>query len=173
MSDIHDQFTGRTYNALSCCNNDEVAARCAVKNAPKKIYAVKGNAEFNSQCALGLREALKQGQVKLLVSEYDAEELLGSIKGYSALSVSEALDYKLPYIHTSLLINELVNLEYEARNNVVRVKEKPGMRKDRYSSLSYNIYVAKILEREKALSNQKKPIEDLVFGFRAPKIKKN
>lgn len=173
MGDIFDTENGVTYQALSCCNNEEIASRCSVKNAPKKIYAVKGNAEFNSQCALGLREALKQGQVKLLVSEYDAEELLGSIKGYSALSVSEALDYKLPYIHTSLLINELVNLEYEARNNVVRVKEKPGMRKDRYSSLSYNIYVAKILEREKALSNQKKPIEDLVFGFRAPKIKKN
>lgn len=172
MADMHDPDVGTTYAALSCCNNEEIANRCAVKNAPKKIYAVQGSAEFNSQCALGLREALKQGQVRLLVSEYDAEELLSTVKGYSALPMAEALEYKLPYIHTSLLVDELVNLEYEARNNVVRVQEKPGMRKDRYSSLSYNIYVAKILEREKALSNQKKSIEDLVFGFRAPKIKK-
>ena len=172
MSDIIDPNTGVIYGAISCCNNDEVAARCAVKGAPQKLYAIQGSADFNSQCALGLREAIKQGQVRLLVSEYDADELLSDVRGFASLSPSEALEYKLPYIHTSLLINELVNLEYEARNNVIRVKEKPGMRKDRYSSLSYNIYVAKILEREKALSNQRKSIEDLVFGFRAPKIKK-
>lgn len=120
-----------------------------------------------------MRDAIKQGQVKLLVSEYDADDILEQIRGYSSLTPEEALAYKLPYIHTSLLINELVNLEYEAKNNVIRVKEKSGMRKDRYSSLSYNIYVAKTLEREKALSNQKQSIEDLVFGFRAPKISKN
>ncbi len=170
MGDMFDTENGVTYPALSCCNNEEIAKRCAVKDAPKKIYAVQGNPEFNSQCALGLREALKQGQVRLLVSEYDADELLGAIKGYTNLSAEEALAYKLPYIHTSLLINELVNLEYEAKNGVVRVKEKSGMRKDRYSSLSYNIFVAKLLEREMTLGNKRKSIEEVVVNFRAPKF---
>ena len=170
MGDMFDTENGVTYPALSCCNNEEIAKRCAVKDAPKKIYAVQGNPEFNSQCALGLREALKQGQVRLLVSEYDADELLGAIKGYTNLSAEEALAYRLPYIHTSLLINELVNLEYEAKNGVVRVKEKSGMRKDRYSSLSYNIFVAKLLEREMTLGNKRKSIEEVVVNFRAPKF---
>lgn len=172
MSDIHDQSKGITYGALSCCNNDEIAKRCAVHNAPKKIYAVQGSPEFNSKCALGLRDSIKQGQVRLLVSEYDAEDFLENIKGYSSLQPEEALDYKLPYIHTTLLINELVNLEYEAKNNVIKVKEKPGMRKDRYSSLSYNIYVAKTIEREQTMASKKQTIEELVFNFRAPKISK-
>lgn len=172
MSDLHDQRSGVTYEALSCFNNEEIAKRCAVKNAPKKIYAIQGSAEFNSKCALGLRDAIKQGQVKLLVSEYDADDFLEGIKGYASLSPEDALVYKLPYIHTTLLINELVNLEYEAKNNVIRVKEKSGMRKDRYSSLSYNIYVAKLIEREQLLASKQQTIEDLVFNFRAPKISK-
>lgn len=173
MGDIYDQSTGETYGALSCCNDEEIAKRCTVLNAPKSIWAIKGAPEFNSSCALGLREALRQGQVRLLISEYDADECLQNIiKGYVSLPTPESLQFKLPYIHTTLLVNELVNLEYETKNNVIRVKEKSGMRKDRYSSLSYNIFVAKTIEREAAQS-AKNNAEALVFNFRAPKISRN
>ena len=172
MADIYDQESGTTYGALSCCNNDELAKRCLVPDAPKVIWSVQGTQEFNSQCALGLREALKQGSVRLLTSEFAAEESLGELRGYDNLSPADALNLKLPYIHTSLLINELIKLEYEVRNNVIRVKEKAGMRKDRYSSLSYNIHVAKIIERDLQVQKSKKTMEQLVFKFRAPQIKK-
>lgn len=173
MADIYDAATGTTYSALSCCNNQDIADRCAVKNAPKKIWAVQGTPEFNSLCALGLREEFRQGLIRLLISEYDADEMLGNMKGYANLSLDERLNLKLPYIHTTLLINELIKLEYEAKNKVIRVKEKSGMRKDRYSSLSYNIFVAKELEREKAQENSKVEKEKVVFEFRAPKISNN
>lgn len=172
MADIYDQDRGVTYGALSCCNNDELAKRCLVPDAPKVIWSVQGTQEFNSQCALGLREALKQGSVRLLTSEFAAEDSLGELRGYDNLSTADALNLKLPYIHTSLLINELIKLEYEVRNNVIRVKEKAGMRKDRYSSLSYNIHVAKIIERDLQVQKSKKTMEQLVFKFRAPQIKK-
>lgn len=172
MADMYDQATGETYGALSCCNDEEIAKRCAVPNAPKVIWAIKGAPEFNSNCALGLREALKQGQVRLLVSEYDADEFIYGLKGYSTLSPQEVLALKMPYIHTTLLVNELVNLEYETKNNVIRVKEKSGMRKDRYSSLSYNIFVAKQIERD-IVNTAKNTIENLVFSFKAPKISRN
>ena len=172
MGDMYDQATGESYAALSCCNDDEVAKRCTTTGAPKVIWVVRGQSDFNSRCALTLREALRQGQVKLLISEYDADDTLSSIKGYASLSQQEILELKLPYIHTTLLINELINLEYETKNSVIKVKEKAGMRKDRYSSLSYNIFVAKELEREATLS-QKNDIENLVFQFKAPKISRN
>ena len=173
MGNIYDSQNAVTYPALSCKNNEELAKRCVDPNAPQKIWAIQGSPEFNSQCAIGLREAIKQGTVRLLVSEYDADEILSGIRGYTSLSPAEVVSYKLPYIHTSLLINELVNLEYESKNNVIRVKEKPGERKDRYSSLSYNIWVAKALEREIAADNAQQSIEEMVFNFKAPKIRKN
>lgn len=172
MGTIFDPETGTTYTPLNCSNNEELAKRCISADAPKVIWSIMGTQEFNSQCALGLREAIKQGQVRLLVSEYDADEILADLKGYEHLTAEEAMTLKLPYIHTSLLINELINLEYESKNNVIRVKERPGMRKDRYSSLSYNIYVAKALERKLIAENSKKTIQNLVFQFRAPQIKK-
>lgn len=172
MADMYDSESGVVYGALSCCNNPEIASRCKVKGAPKVIWAVNATAEFNSQCALGLREEIRQGNLQLLCTEDDFEESFSDITGYAKLS-SEARTYlKAPYVHTSLMINELINLEYETKNNVVRVKEKHGMRKDRYSSLSYNIYVAKHIEHEHMNQEKKKTVQDLVFQFRQPELKK-
>lgn len=150
MKDMTDPETGMIYGALNCCNNDDIAARCASPDAPKVIWAIMGSAQFNSDCALGLREAFRQGSIRLPISEYDCEEELMKLPGYLKLSAGERADLKMPYIHTTLLGNELINLQYETKNNVIRVQEKSGMRKDRYSSLSYNVYVAKELERQMA-----------------------
>lgn len=172
MGDLYDANSGFTYGALSCCNNPEIASRCAVSNAPRVIWSVLGTSEFNSQCALGLREAIKQKSVRLLISEFDAEDALQEIKGYMDLNAGDALNVKLPYIQTSLLINELINLEYETKNNVIKVKEKTGMRKDRYSSLSYNIYVAKQIEREKT-AEKLKNIKNVALYYNAPVKRKS
>ena len=142
MREIVDPDTGEVYPALSCCNNKEMAARCVDPNAPKVIWAIKASAQFNSDCAFLLREGFRSGRIRLLQNEYDADELLGSIKGYGGLSESEKMQLKLPYINTTLLIDELVKLEHEEVGGKVRIYEKSGARKDRYSSLSYNYYVA-------------------------------
>lgn len=75
----------------------------------------------------------------------------------------------MPYVNTSLLVNELINLEYEAKDNGIKVREKSGMRKDRYSSLSYNIAVARELERQ---MQKPRNIGDInVVQFKKPVIK--
>ena len=54
------------------------------------------------------------------------------------MSDKEKTELMLPYVQTSLAINEMINLECEIVNNKVRLKERTGMRKDRFSSLQYN-----------------------------------
>ena len=144
--DIVDPETGEVYPAISCCNNAEMAARCTVIGAEKVIWSIKAGAQFNSDCAFLLREAFRSGRIRLLQTEYDAEEVLSELKGYSSLSAAEKMQLKLPYIHTTLLIDELTKLQHEESGGKVRIFEKSGMRKDRYSSLSYNYYVATQLE---------------------------
>ena len=170
MADMYDAATGETYGALSCCNNEDIAKRCLVKNAPKKIWAVHASAEFNSRCASVLREVLRQGGVRFLVNEYDGEDVLNQFAWYRNLSPADKINLQLPYINTTLLVQELVNLEFEVKNNVIKVKEKAGGRKDRYSSLSYNIFVAKELERELS-AKQNVPMKELVLKFQAPKLR--
>ena len=146
VRDIVDSESGEVYPALSCCNDKTMADRCTSPNADKVIYSIKATAQLNSDCAVLLREGFKSGKIRLLADDYDADELLGELKGYQQMNPAEKLRYKEPYIHTTLLINELINLRHDETGGKVRIFEKAGMRKDRYSSLAYNYYVALQLE---------------------------
>jgi hypothetical protein len=167
--DIVDAETGEIYPAISCCNNAEMASRCAVPDAEKVIWSIKASAQFNSDCAYLLREGFKSGRIRLLCNEYDAEDYLKDIKGYSSLSQSDKTKILLPYINTTLLVDELTKLQYEEQGGKVKIYERSGMRKDRYSSLSYNYYVAIQLEskmRKRQVSETN--ISDM-FVIRPPK----
>ena len=144
--DIADPDTGEIYPALSCCNNQEMAMRCTSPGAAKVIWAIKASAQFNSDCAFLLREGFRSGRIRLLVNEYDADDLLGGIKNFDSLNPGEKMRIRMPYIHTTLLIDELVNLQHEEAGGKIKIFEKSGARKDRYSSLSYNYYVSTQLE---------------------------
>ncbi len=172
-NDVSDPETGEVYPALMCCNNDDLAARCVTKNARKAIWAVLGTAKFNSDAALLLREGFKSGRIRLLVNEYDGEDEMGKLKGFKSLEASDRAALLLPYVNTTLLVNELVNLKHDESNGLVRISEKSGMRKDRYSSLSYNYYVALELEKEARKKDARNIGADSVedFLYRAPKLK--
>ena len=124
------------------------ADRCNDKNAPKVIWAIQATAQLNNDMTLLLREQFRQGRINLLVSEFEAEEILQGYRGYNSMSTNEKTKLILPYINTTLLINELINLQSEIKGVNIKVKEKSGMRKDRFSSLQYNIYVTMLLEQK-------------------------
>lgn len=166
--DIIDPDSGEIYPALSCCNNAEMASRCTVSGAPKVIWAIKASAQFNSDCAYLLREGFRSGRIRLLVNEYDADEYLKDLKGYTNLNPPERMKFQMPYIQTTLLIDELVNLQHEGTGNKVRVFEKSGMRKDRYSSLAYNYYVATQLENKLAKRQSSSLNSTEIFAIRPP-----
>lgn len=167
--DIVDSSTGEIYPALSCCNNTDMAARCTVPGAEKVIWSIKASAQFNSDCAFLLREGLRNGRIRLLVTEYEADDLLKEVRGYSNLLPEERLRIQMPYINTTLMIDELTKLRHEEVGNRIRIVERSGMRKDRYSSLAYNYYVSLQLENKLAKkANIRSDIDD-VFVIRAPK----
>lgn len=143
--DISDPSTGEIYPALSCCNNPEMAARAPV-GAPKVIWAIKASAQLNSDAAFLLREGFRSGRIRLLLETGDGEEAMKKLKGFDALDDQTQLQLELPYYHTALLIDELIKLQFEESAGKVRMFERAGARKDRFSSLSYNNYVANQLE---------------------------
>ncbi len=171
VKEISDPDTGEVYPALSCCNDKVMADRCTTPGAEKVIWSIKASAAFNSDCAYLLREGFRSGKIRLLVSEYDAQNLLGDIRGYSSLSQADKMAVQLPYIHTTLLIDELVKLQHEESNGKVKIIERAGMRKDRYSSLSYNYYVAcqvdNMIGRQRGANKS-----DQMFIVKAPDYKR-
>lgn len=166
--ELVDPETGEIYPPLTSINDSTMAERCTDKQAPKVIWTIKANASLNSDCAVLLREGFKTGKIRLLVSEFEAEELLGEIKGFKSLSPAEKVQLQMPYVHTTLLIDELVKLRHDESGGKVKIYERSGMRKDRYSSLSYNHYVSTILESR---INRRRHTDDGSedwFMYRAP-----
>ena len=141
-ADRYDPMYGCTYKAMTVVNNDDLAIRCKVKDANKCVYAIKASAKQNNDMCLALRAALQNGYINLLISETDMEDKWSKVvKGYNKLTENMKAQLRLPYYQTSFLIDELINLDHDISNGLIKVKEKSGMRKDRYSSLEYNYYV--------------------------------
>lgn len=147
MADRYDPVYGISYGALDCKNSPELSERCKVRNAPKVIYVIKANAKFNNDMYLALRSGFQNGYINLLIDDTNVEDKLSRIRGYSQLNDTEQVKLRMPFIQTSLLINELINLTHETSNGLIKVKEKSGMRKDRTSSLGYGYYVLQELSK--------------------------
>ena len=169
-ADRYDPLFGVTYKAMNVINNDELAIRCKVKDAKKCIYAIKSSAKQNNDMCLALRAGLQNGYINLLVNESDMEDKWNKvIKSYNKLSENMKIQLKLPYYHTSSLIDELINLEYEISNNLIKVKEKSNMRKDKYSSLEYNYYVVNQIKQNRKKNSKSNFDVSQYFKIRAPK----
>lgn len=141
IKDQYDPEYGVTYNAITCCNDEAMAERCKIKGAERVVWSIKGNADFNSKAATALRVALQNGKINLLVNEFECEDAVKKIRGYGKMTPTEQAMLKMPYVQTSLMVNELINLEYSVKGSNIKITEKTGMRKDRFSSLEYLWYV--------------------------------
>lgn len=150
VDDMTDDVSGRFYPAFTCINDTEMASHYKGENSnpAKVIYSIKASPKWNSQCAYSLRDCIERGKMRLLLSEEEFDEMMENSKIYNSLSMEDRLTLKMPYIQTSLLINELVNLEYTTVGTEIKIKEVGSARKDRYSSLSYANQIANELERK-------------------------
>jgi hypothetical protein len=169
--DRFDPQYSTTYKVMTVINNDDLAIRCKYKDATKCIYAIKGNAQLNNDMCLSLRAGFQNGYINLLINENDMEERWKKqIKNYNKLSDNTKTILRLPYYQTSFLIDELINLEHEIVNGKIKVKEKSGMRKDRYSSLEYNYYVVDQIRLKQKKRTPSPSDISKYFSVKAPKI---
>ena len=158
--DQYDSHTGKTYKALTCINDDDMAIRCKVKDANKVVWSVKASANFNNEICVLLRNGIQNGKVSFLISEQDCEEEIIKVytsRAFLKLSPTDQAYIKMPYLQTTMAEYELIKLDHEVKNGNIKVKEPSGMRKDRYSSIAYNYWCACQLElklRPKQLSNE-------------------
>lgn len=162
---VYDQLTetqydaerGREYEPLSCINDERLAERCVYSNAPKVIYSIRATPQMNSEIAVALKDAFRRNKIKLLIHENEAKEILEKTKGYDKLPEESKYEFLMPYIHTTQLITEMMNLEGEITEaGLIKLREQGSGRKDRYSSLAYLNYIASELERK---NKQKKKHE--------------
>lgn len=144
-SDRYDPVYNITYPCLNCINNSEISDRCKVKTAKKVIYVIKANAKSNNDMYLALRAGFQNGYINLLMNDINIDEHLSKIRGYGKLSLNQKSLMLLPYVQTTMMINELINLQCDSSGVMIKVKERTGMRKDRVSSCMYGYAVCQML----------------------------
>lgn len=169
IKDVYDAEYGVTYDAMTCINDKDMADRCKVKTANKVIWSIKANATFNTQAAFNLRAAFQNNRINLLVSDFEAEEAVKKIRGYNSMNPKEQAQVKAPFLQTSLMVNELINLEHEVKGTNVKIKERSGMRKDRFSSLEYNIHISQVLSLKLKPRNQNTTNLATLLPIKTPK----
>ena len=89
--------------------------------------------------------------IELMVSNQEGvEELQRLYPEYVSADVDTQLFYERPFLETVALINEMIGLEYTVQNqtNLIKIEERPGARKDRYTSVSYGNYFVSLLEAD-------------------------
>lgn len=139
------------YAPLRCMNDDELANKIKNENADDCIYVVKATEKLNTRMAQNLQSYLTSHKIDFLVDKERGMETICKLQpNYPMLQPTEQVYFDKPFLETMLLVNEMIDLTYE-RTSVgnIRVKERAGKVKDRYSSLAMGCYFANEMALDK------------------------
>lgn len=141
---LYDEERGIEYPPLKCMNNDEYAKVCVDPNAKACIYAINATQNLNSDIATAFRKNLIEDKIDFLINYNIAkEDVLSNIDEYTkSTDLDEQIEFEKPFLETQAMISECAELQYEKMpsTGIIRIQEKGGRRKDRYTSCSYGSY---------------------------------
>jgi len=157
----YDAERDEEYSAFTCFNEDNKVDKMLARNALPLVYSLTPTPKFNSEMALDVRGVFDSGKLSLLLNDIEAKEIiLEKEKDFMLKPSDEQARLLAPFVQTSALVNELINLEYDiaTQTKLVTVTEVGTARKDRYSSLGYANFLADLLikkEMKKRAGNRK------------------
>ena len=146
---LYDVDRNVEYEPWTCMNDDGLKGRIVIAGQKEVVYSVKASLELNSKIAVCMRDNLNNRMIELMVSNQEGvEELQRLYPDYATADTDTQLFYERPFLETVALINEMIGLEYTVQNqtNLIKIEERPGARKDRYTSVSYGNYFISLLE---------------------------
>ena len=148
------------YDFIRQEERDDLRNRTKGANPVPIIFPINANQALNSEIASSFRVALQKSLWHFLISEADAESFLIKSKNKDFMSTTDSDAYARflnSYVNTSFLINECVNLDMTPVNGMIKLTEKSGLYKDRFSCISYMSWVLSFFDhnllREKSEEN--------------------
>jgi len=157
---VHDAISEREY--------DELSGRCLTKEALKCIFPISASAQLNSVIASAFRSRLKSKLLRFLVDESEQEEFY--IRGKNKDITNQDDPALRAHIlsanaNTTALINECISLEMRLTDgDKIKLEEPHGMRKDRYSSVSYMNYFVSLMDGDLLRENPDEDDLDVWMG---------
>ena len=139
---IYKIITGTGDNQDELVNNYSVfkTADCET-NA---LYVIKAQAPLNTEAHSNLQVQLSSGRLRLLLDDRIAKAKLLGTKVGQTMTPEQRAEYLKPYVLTSILKDELLNLvEVNDGVNIILRQSNRSIRKDKVSALEYGLYYIK------------------------------
>ena len=129
---------------------EELQGRTLGINAMPVIFPILATGPFNSQIAVFFRTSLQKKLWNFLIPDGDAETfLIKSQKEFMKNSDDDSYSFFMnPYIQTGLFITECVGLDMALVSGIIKLSERPGALKDRYTSVSYCNWIISQFDKE-------------------------
>lgn len=128
------------------------------------VYIVKANAALNTEAHTAAKVALETGHLKFLIDERTAKTKLLSTRRGQAMTPEQRSDYLKPYVLTSILREEMLNLREENEGiNIILKQANKAIRKDKFSALEYGLYYIKMEEDNNKRRHKKINVKDWKF----------
>jgi hypothetical protein len=129
----------------------ELRERTLGKSPIPVIFPIIANAGLNSQIAVALRNTLQKKLWNFLIPEGDAEEyMIRTNKEYTvdSMDADTTAFFNHPYVQTSLAIGECIALDLTLMNGQIKLVEKSGNYKDRFTTIAYANFIASQFDKE-------------------------
>lgn len=148
---LYDVERNVEYEPWTCMNDEKLRSRIVIAGQKEVVYSIKAQLETNSKIAVCMKNTLNRKMIELMVPNQEGvEELHRIVPEYDTADVETQLFYERPFLETVALINEMISLEYTVQNQtgLIKIEEKTGAQKDRYTSVSYGNYFIELLEQD-------------------------
>ena len=114
------------------------------------MYLIKANAPINTEAHAYVQTQLSSGKIKFLIDERDASVKLMSTKVGQNMSPEERNEHLQPFVQTSILKDQMMNLIEENEGvNIILKQNNKGIKKDKFSAFEYGLYYVKQEEERK------------------------
>lgn len=161
----HDENTGEVYPPFGVINDpDNLYKKFITADTEKEVlYIIKANSEINTEAHTNVLSQISAGRVKFLVDERTAKAKFLSTKVGQAASAEARANYLKPFVLTSILREEMLNLK-EKREGKYLVLDSVSrkIKRDKFSSFEYGLYYIKMIE-DNSKKRKKRNISDFMF----------
>ena len=127
------------------------------------MYLMKANAPINTEAFSYAQTQMSSGRVKFLIDEQAAKTKLMSTKKGQNYSSDERNSYLEPFVQTSILREQMLNLVEENEGvNIILKQSNKSIKKDKFSAFVYGLYYIK-KEEDLSRKRKKRDISKMLF----------
>lgn len=170
---LYDPIRDVEYNPIKCFNVEALSERCKNPNASPIMWGFIGSAQSNHDMHVSMLGALSDKKYKMLISSVNCkEEYLSDKKEYKNATPEDKAQYELPFVHSDLTLNEMINLSKEyIQGGKIRLVEPSNGLKDKYiTSAMANLFIQEL--ETKLTKKQNKVDISSLLQFSSQEVKR-